>query len=128
MNYRSVMLFGVATETTDVDEKRRAFEAIVDHVCAGRSKDVRAPDDNEMRATLVLSLPIIEASAKVRSGPPVDAERDYALPCWAGVLPLRTQPQTPIPDARLSADIGVPSNISEYVRPNARKRETTSPA
>ena len=120
MNYRSVMIFGTATETTDLDEKRKAFEAIVEHVCAGRAKEVRAPDDNETKATLVMSLPIVEASAKVRTGSPVDAERDYSLPCWAGVLPLKVQPQAPIPDARLAKDTPVPTNIGSYVRGSER--------
>jgi len=116
MNYRSVVILGTAIETTDLDEKRMAFTAIVEHVCRGRSQDVRAADDNETRATLVMSIPINEASAKVRTGPPVDAERDYSLPCWAGVLPLKIQPQTPIADARLPSDVELPSNISNYVR------------
>jgi nitroimidazol reductase NimA-like FMN-containing flavoprotein (pyridoxamine 5'-phosphate oxidase superfamily) len=120
MNYRSVVIFGTATETTDLEEKRRAFEAIVEHVCAGRSKDVRAPDDNETKATLVMSLPIVEASAKVRSGPPIDAERDYSRDCWAGVVPLKIQPQAPISDERLAAGTPVPRYITEYPGPNPK--------
>ena len=120
MNYRSVVIFGRATETTDLDEKRKAFEAIVEHVCPGRSKDVRAPDDNETKATLVMSVPIDEASAKVRSGPPIDAERDYSLPCWAGVLPLKIQPQAPIPDERLASNTPVPENVMNYTRGGGR--------
>jgi uncharacterized protein len=117
MNYRSVVLFGTATETIDVNEKRKAFEAIVEHVCPGRSAEVRAPDEQETKATLVVSLPIEEASAKVRTGPVIDAEEDYALPCWAGVLPLKLQPQLPIADARLPPGTAVPANIANYARP-----------
>lgn len=123
MNYRSVVILGTAIETTDPDEKRKAFEAIVEHVCTGRSKDVRAPDDNEAKATLVLSLPITEASAKVRTGPPIDAERDYSLPCWAGVLPITQQPSMPIPDKRLPPDTAIPGYITNY-----RRQKTKDPA
>jgi len=121
MNYRSVVIFGTAKETVDLEEKRAAFEAIVEHVCAGRSKEVRAPDENETKATLVMWMPIIEASAKVRAGPPIDAERDYALPCWAGVVPLKIQPQPPIADDRLAAGTPVPDNVTNYTRENARR-------
>lgn len=89
MNYRSVMVYGTAREVTDVVEKRRALEAMVEHVMPGRLAEVRPPDESEIHATAVFALPISEASAKVRQGPPVDAARDLALPAWAGVVPLR---------------------------------------
>jgi nitroimidazol reductase NimA-like FMN-containing flavoprotein (pyridoxamine 5'-phosphate oxidase superfamily) len=121
MNYRSVMIFGTATETIDIKEKRKAFEAIVEHVCPGRSAEVRAADEQETKATLVLSLPIEEASAKVRTGPAMDAEEDYALACWAGVLPLKLQPQPPVPDERLPAGTEIPAHVSNYVRGTIRR-------
>src|ERR1051325_11474243 len=82
MNYRSVVAFGKAREVTDDAEKRRALDRLVEHVVRGRSTEVRAPNEKEMRQTLVLALPLSEASAKIRTGPPLDDEEDYALPVW----------------------------------------------
>lgn len=110
MNYRSVVVFGSAREVTDADEKSRALEAVVEHVVAGRSRDVRSPNEKELKATLVLALPIDEASAKIRTGPPVDDEADYAMQTWAGVLPLALTPGAPVPDERVIAE------VPEYVR------------
>lgn len=96
MNYRSVMLFGHAEAVTDDHDKRRAVLAIVDHVETGRSLVTRPPTSEELRATLVVRLPIDEGSAKVRTGGPVDEPGDYSLPHWAGVIPLtvaRGEPQ-----------------------------------
>ena len=116
MNYRSVVILGVASEVRDPAEKRAALTAIVEHVAPGRSAEVRGPSDRELFATLVLSLPISEASAKVRSGPPVDDEADYAVPCWAGVLPLQLVAQPPVADPRLPAEVAVPAYLSGYRR------------
>ena len=88
MNYRSVMLFGRAEPVTDVDEKERALLAIVEHMEPGRSDDTRPPTAEELRATLVVRVPINEGSAKVRTGPPIDDPDDLALDHWAGVIPL----------------------------------------
>ena len=88
MNYRSVMLFGAAEPVTDLSEKRAALLAIVEHMVPGRTADTRLPTDDELRATLVVRLPIAEGSAKVRTGPPIDDTDDYALGHWAGVIPL----------------------------------------
>jgi len=115
MNYRSAVIFGTAREVTEREEKVRVLEALVEHVCRGRSADVRAPNESELRQTLVLALPIEEASAKVRTGGPVDDEEDYALGMWAGVLPLQLVPQEPIADTRL-AQIAVPGYVREYRR------------
>jgi nitroimidazol reductase NimA-like FMN-containing flavoprotein (pyridoxamine 5'-phosphate oxidase superfamily) len=115
MNYRSAVIFGTAREVTEREEKLRVLEALVEHVCRGRSADVRAPNESELRQTLVLALPIEEASAKVRTGGPVDDEEDYALGMWAGVLPLQLVPQEPIADTRL-AQIAVPGYVREYRR------------
>lgn len=91
MNYRSVVLFGTAREVSEPDEKRRALDRLVEHIAPGRTAEVRPPNESELRQTLVLSLPIEEASAKIRTGGPVDDEEDYALPVWAGVIPLRIE-------------------------------------
>lgn len=98
MNYRSVVVLGTAAEVTDPEEKRRALDAIVEHVAPGRAASVRPPSGNELRATRVVALPLDEASAKVRTGPPKDDEADYALPVWAGELPLRLEPLAPVAD------------------------------
>jgi len=116
MNYRSVMILGVARAVSSAEEKRRALTAIVNHVLPGRAADVRAPDPRELSATLVLALPITEASAKIRSGPPLDADEDYALRCWAGVLPLRLTARPPEPDPRLAADIALPHSLAAWSR------------
>jgi nitroimidazol reductase NimA-like FMN-containing flavoprotein (pyridoxamine 5'-phosphate oxidase superfamily) len=98
MNYRSVVVFGTAREVTDREEKLRALEAIVEHVVPGRTREARAPNEKELVATMVLAMPIAEASAKIRTGPPLDDEEDYALPVWAGVIPMRLVTGEPIPD------------------------------
>jgi uncharacterized protein len=116
-NYRSVMLLGRARLVEDVDEKRAALHAIIEHIVPGRWDDVRAPTENEMKATSVLALPIEEVSAKVRMGGPMDDEEDYALDAWAGVIPLSSEPCVPEPDPRLRAGIPVPEYVSAYRRP-----------
>lgn len=99
MNYRSVVLLGLAEKVEDEDEKRRAFDVIVDHVLPGRSEAARATNPSELRTTLVLKLAIDEGSVKVRTGGAVDEEEDHALPVWAGVIPLRLTPGEPEQDA-----------------------------
>jgi nitroimidazol reductase NimA-like FMN-containing flavoprotein (pyridoxamine 5'-phosphate oxidase superfamily) len=116
MNYRSVVVFGRATEVTDPAEKMVAFRALVDHVAPGRWNDVRAPNEKEIRSTLVLTLALTEASAKVRSGPPIDDEADYALPVWAGELPLRTVTGAPVGDPRLAPGAFVPEHVTGWRR------------
>jgi nitroimidazol reductase NimA-like FMN-containing flavoprotein (pyridoxamine 5'-phosphate oxidase superfamily) len=116
MNYRSAVILGVAQEVTGEEEKRSAFNALVNHVVPGRSADVRAPDAQELKATSVLRLDLEEASAKVRRGPPIDAEEDYALTCWAGVLPLQLMAGHPIDDPRLEFGTPVPSAVATYTR------------
>jgi nitroimidazol reductase NimA-like FMN-containing flavoprotein (pyridoxamine 5'-phosphate oxidase superfamily) len=88
MNYRSVVVFGKAREVTDREEKERALQTLVEHITPERAAAVRPPNEIELRQTLVLALPLYEASAKTRSGPPIDDEEDYALPVWAGVVPV----------------------------------------
>lgn len=116
MNYRSVMVFGVATEVLDPAERAVAFEAVVNHVMPNRYAGTRAPDEQEIKATSVLALDITEASAKVRTGPVSDAEEDYALPYWAGLLPLKLVAEPPIPDDRLPQGIPVPPEVLAYRR------------
>ncbi len=118
-NYRSVMLLGKASLLEDPAEKRAALERIVEHIVPGRWPDVRAPTDNELKATAVLAIPIEEVSAKVRVGGPVDDEEDYALPAWAGVIPLRMTAGEPLPDPRLAEGTPVPAYVSAYRRPGA---------
>ena len=117
MNYRSVVVLGDAQAVTDEREKWDALHAIVEHVAQGRWSEVREPSAKELAATLVLRLPIEEASAKVRTGPPLDDDEDYALECWAGVLPLRLTPGAPEPDPRMPAGRALPASVVKYARP-----------
>ena len=117
MNYRSVVILGVAAEVTGAAERLRALEAIVEHVNPGRWRQVRPPNDRELKATIVLRLPIVEASAKVRTGPPLDDEEDYELPVWAGVIPLKTVAYSPVADPRMSANNEPPGYALKYARP-----------
>lgn len=117
MNYRSVVVLGEAQAVADEREKWDALHAIVEHVAPGRWTEVREPSAKEMAGTLVLRLPIEEASAKVRTGPPLDDEEDYASPCWAGVLPLRLVPGTPEADPRLPVGRPLPPSVTAYATP-----------
>jgi len=114
LNYRSVVIFGSASMVDDRESKLAALRAFSEHVIPGRWDEARQPTDQELKATAVLSLPLEEASAKVRTGPPIDDEEDYALPIWAGVLPLRLMPGTPVPDPRLPKGIDVSSSVRRY--------------
>ncbi|MBS0578949.1 MAG: pyridoxamine 5'-phosphate oxidase family protein [Proteobacteria bacterium] len=116
MNYRSVLVLGRAALVTDEDQKRAALTALVNRVLPGRAAEVRGPNRKELNATSVLSLPITEVSAKIRRGPPVDAEADYALPCWAGVLPLALMALPAQPDPRLPTDTPVPQAVTAWSR------------
>ncbi|MEY4547377.1 MAG: hypothetical protein RL685_3572 [Pseudomonadota bacterium] len=102
-NYRSVVLFGSGSEVTDGERKRQVLSALCEHLVPGRSSASREPDRQELKATLVVGIPIQEASAKVRSGPPLDAAEDLALEHWAGVLPVELRVGAPLPDATLRA-------------------------
>lgn len=116
MNYRSAVLFGTGRLVTDYDEQWLVMEAITEHVAKGRWADVRRATDKEMQSTKFVAVDIETASAKVRTGPPGDDEEDYALPIWAGVLPLMLTPSAPIDDPRLIAGVTAPQNVSEYRR------------
>jgi hypothetical protein len=111
MNYRSVVVFGTASRVEDLAEKLRALRAFSEHVMPGRWAEVREPNDAELKQTLVLRLPLTEASAKIRTGPPIDDETDYDLPVWAGELPLSLVAGEPIADSRLLPGVEVPAYI-----------------
>lgn len=116
MNYRSVVLFGTATRVDQGDEKLTALKAFTEHVVPGRWDEVRPPNPQELAGTLVLALPITEASAKIRTGPPIDAAADYDLPVWAGEIPLALTATAAIPDPQGRSDLGLPSYTVNYDR------------
>jgi nitroimidazol reductase NimA-like FMN-containing flavoprotein (pyridoxamine 5'-phosphate oxidase superfamily) len=105
MNYRSVVVLGQARLVTDPEEKAAALSHFTNHIVLGRWDEVRQPTLQELKSTTVLELALDEVSAKVRTGPPIDDEEDYALPVWAGVVPLRMQAGDPAPDARLPESV-----------------------
>ncbi|HTX37841.1 MAG TPA: pyridoxamine 5'-phosphate oxidase family protein [Bryobacteraceae bacterium] len=114
MNYRSVMAFGTARRTDDPAAKTHALRVIAEHLMAGRWETVRAPYEKELKATAVLAFTIEEASAKIRTGPPLDDEEDYDLPIWAGVLPLQLTAGAPLPDPRLANGAEPPEYVLRY--------------
>lgn len=116
MNYRSVVVLGRAQALTDPAEKRRLLSALIEHIMPGRSIQVRQPTERELGATLLLAMPITEASAKIRSGPPIDDPSDYSHNCWAGELPLRIRSLAPVPDPKLSPGISTPDSLVDYRR------------
>ena len=119
VNYRSVVVLGTAT-VVEGEEKGAALEIISEQILPGRWADIRRPNRKELKAALVLELRINEASAKIRTGPPNDDEEDYALKCWAGVLPLQLTPGEPVADPRLPHDIPVPAYFSPEKSINRR--------
>jgi nitroimidazol reductase NimA-like FMN-containing flavoprotein (pyridoxamine 5'-phosphate oxidase superfamily) len=114
MNYRSAVVFGTATVVDDPEKKVEVLHALTDHLIRGRWEEIRHPSPDELRRTLVLAIPIKEASAKIRVGPPLDDEEDYALPVWAGVVPLKLSASEPIADPRLSPETPVPPYAARY--------------
>ena len=116
VNYRSVVILGTAHLVGDPAEKMEALRLFTEHIMKGRWDDIRLPTDQEMKGTTVLALPMEEVSAKVRTGGPIDDEEDYALPMWAGVLPLPVVPAVPIPDARLNPKTEIPGYMKGYRR------------
>ncbi len=115
MNYRSVVIFAVGCEITNPGEKNRALTALVEHVIPGRSAEARPPNERELAATSVVSFPLDESSAKVRTGPPSDDPADLSLPIWAGILPLSLAAGAPESDPRL-AGIPVPDYVTHFRR------------
>lgn len=116
INYRSVMLFGHAEPVKDDAAKRHALKSFVEHLFPGRWATLRPMTDAEVKGTSVLRLPIDEASAKVRTGGPKDDEADYALPIWAGVIPLAMVAEAPEPDPRLPPGVETPAHAREFRR------------
>ncbi|MCU1265663.1 MAG: putative flavin-nucleotide-binding protein [Acidobacteria bacterium] len=116
MNYRSVVVFGQATVVSGREEKLAALRALSEHMIPGRWDEVRQPTEHELKATSVLTMPLTEASAKVRTGPPIDDEEDYELAVWAGVVPLRLVAGEPIADPRLPHGTAVSDSASKYQR------------
>lgn len=108
INYRSVIVLGHATAVTDETDKLDALEALAGRLLPGRWADVRPPTTTELKATSVLRLPLTEASAKVRTGPPQDNDEDYLCPVWAGVIPVRLVAGPPEPDHRLGPGLAPP--------------------
>ena len=115
-NYRSVVVFGKARVVTETAEKMAALRAFTEQVIPGRWNEAREPSESELKVTTVLALPLQEASAKIRTGPPIDDEEDYALPVWAGVLPLRLVTSEPIDDEQLPPGITLPRYVRDYNR------------
>jgi nitroimidazol reductase NimA-like FMN-containing flavoprotein (pyridoxamine 5'-phosphate oxidase superfamily) len=118
MNYRSVVILGKASPVDDASEKVEALRLLSEHIIPGRWADARQPNERELKATLVMRVPIEEFSAKVRSGPPIDDEDDYSFPTWAGVVPLETVSRPPINDPRLDPQYKAPPYAAHYVRAN----------
>jgi nitroimidazol reductase NimA-like FMN-containing flavoprotein (pyridoxamine 5'-phosphate oxidase superfamily) len=117
LNYRSVVVLGQARAVRDPDEKQLALRTLVDHVMSGRSEAVRGPSDPELKVTQVVALDLREASAKARSGPPLDNPNDYSLPVWAGVLPVGLAVGDPVPEER--CQVPEPAGLRQYRRHRA---------
>ena len=114
MNYRSVVILGKGRAIEDTDEKREGFRRYFERLIPGRWDHVREPDEAEMKQTLLVEIPLDEASAKARTGPPVDEDDDYALGVWAGVIPIRETAGAPVPDDRLRDGIEMPEHVKEF--------------
>lgn len=120
MNYRSVTVFGRARLVSDLAAKMQALSLITDHIVPNRWDEVRGPNELEMKQTVVLALPMEDVAAKVRVGPPADDEEDYALPVWAGVIPIQTQLGAPQPDGRVLPGVQT-VDVSRFARRTAQK-------
>ncbi len=113
INYRSVVVHGIARQVTDPEEKRTALDALVDHVVPGRSADSRPANKKELAATMVIRLDLDEVSAKLRTGGANDDPEDLDLPHWAGVVPLRPAYGAPLPNDDLTPGIELPDYLAE---------------
>jgi nitroimidazol reductase NimA-like FMN-containing flavoprotein (pyridoxamine 5'-phosphate oxidase superfamily) len=116
VNYRSVVVLGRASPVEGPDERRAALRAFTERLVPGRWEEVRPPSDQELKGTRVLAMSLDETSAKVRSGPPVEEPEDYALPVWAGVIPLHTSSDRPIPSPRLSPGVAPSAAVEAWLR------------
>lgn len=117
VNYRSVVVIGKAEPIEDAGAKLAAMRDFVEYVIRGRWASVRPPSEQELKGTMVLAVPLVEVSAKVRTGPAVDLDEDYSTPVWTGVLPFKWTPGTPVRDPRGNPSVPVPPNIQNYSRP-----------
>ena len=117
VNYRSVVVMGKAEQVEGEAAKLAAMRDFVEYVIRGRWATVRPPSEQELKGTMVLAVPLVEASAKVRTGFAVDDGEEYASGAWTGVIPMKWQSGTPIPDPRGKAGVPVPANIQQYKRP-----------
>jgi nitroimidazol reductase NimA-like FMN-containing flavoprotein (pyridoxamine 5'-phosphate oxidase superfamily) len=115
MNYRSVVLFGRG-ELVPEKQKSEALKIISDHILPGRWEEIREPNKKELKATNLLSIPIREASAKIRTGPPKDDEPDYGRDVWAGELPLKLSASDPVPDPRLKQGLSTSEVITDLLK------------
>jgi uncharacterized protein len=122
MNYRSVVVLGRANLVTEPAERLEALRTLTNHLVPGRWEELREPNELELKQTMVLTLPLEEVSAKVRTGPPIDEEEDYAAPVWAGVVPINTQLGESIPDGRVLPN-AKPLELSRFAA--AKKRSGT---
>jgi nitroimidazol reductase NimA-like FMN-containing flavoprotein (pyridoxamine 5'-phosphate oxidase superfamily) len=114
VNYRSVVVLGTARPIEELPERMRAVQAFTERLIPGRWEEARPPTVKELKAIHVLALPLHECSAKIRTGPPVDEEEDYALPAWAGVIPLHTHAGAPLPDPRLIGGSAPPPTVRDW--------------
>ncbi len=115
MNYRSVVIFGKGKLLENKVEKLEALKTITEHLISGRWEDARKPNEKELNATTVVSIDINEASAKIRTGPPIDDDEDYKLSVWAGVIPISQKFDSPMNDPKLNEDIVLPNYIREKI-------------
>ena len=116
LNYQSVTIFGIAELVTNEEERYKALKIISDQIIPNRWEEVRLPNEKEMKATKILKIPITEASAKIRTGPPVDDKPDYNLPIWAGVIPIKTTFEAPISDPLLKEEIPIPASVNNLMK------------
>lgn len=116
LNYQSVTLFGEAALVTNDEERYKALEIISNQIVPSRWEEVRLPNEKELKATKILKIPITEASAKIRTGPPVDDKPDYSLPIWAGVIPIKTTFGEPIADSVLNKEISLPESVKNLIK------------
>src|ERR1700736_3058644 len=117
VNYRSVVVMAKAEQIVDSQEKLAAMRDFVEYVIRGRWAEVRPPTEQELKATMVLTVPLVEASAKVRTGFAIDKGDEYADAGWTGVIPFKWAAQTPVPDPRGNAELPIPANLLNYSRP-----------
>jgi len=120
LNYRSVTIFGEAVLVEDEAERYNALKIISDQIIPERWEEVRLPNEIEMKATKIIKIPITEASAKIRTGPPVDDKADYELPIWAGIVPIETNYGAPISDPKLNKEILFPESVKKLTEKNGK--------